>query len=1246
MARLTDPYAFSAEGLRLQWPEVLDRVLRRSQRLDGDWLDELHRLREELQEQRPVDIALRWMCSPALGVPPGPFTVWTRDGRDEPSEVDVRRSASRSGTVLRFHRVAAVVDVDFSVDDPSRPSALWGFRDVVRPAAAVAVVAGTASGPGRMRLRLRTSGATKVLLVNGSDAQVAVQWLQDVVDADDWQPVEVVGLPGAPEAYDPTPQGPVDGLVHPWDAAVSRVVRGGPPVGWWPVTEAARLAPRWERPDPAALVDEVGATLLTEIGALYVPGMLPPDQSALSLTRPVDGPPAPAGRPPRPTTASVPPLALLALAASTDPFLALATGFGSTYALEPGGHGQIAVGAADLLVTADYPETHRRQGPAQLAAFVPSPEGHAATAPVTSLSAVRAGLVGPAHVDAPWRESVRLTWDRREPTGIAGRPAGLAVARYDLGAGPEAEGLNPLRDSGGARPLVPSPLAPQGGPGHDRDVFVDGAAEIPLGSGGRSTGYAVAVQDVFGLWSPWEDTTYGGDEPAPPLPRVVSLRLEARWTGTASCPAELVAEVAVDWSERTPAALDLGYVVFPALTEVEPDPPASTPTELVSCSFSGGALADPTARVRIEHLDPSGVEHVPPGPDQGEQTRRYRLTVPVPVLDFGAAPRWRVHLWVRTTVSVSPGAPGPWSPRLGPPRELPARAEAASPVPVAPLPLPPPAGVPVGSTPDGDGRSHVRVRWLLPPGADVDRVVVWEASESAVRQTAARTTVPPAVPPPAQAPEGTPLHERLAQLRALYDALPAVQRRALWRRAVELPRHPRPIPPDADLALPRGSTDLHLFAVTTETSTGVASGLPETSDGVQFVTAPRLRQPAVPHMSVSAGAGGDITIGCSTTSRVPVSSFAVLATRSPTAARSADTMGPPVAILPAGPGQPVPAERRMFPDEQRYSADGLLPLPPSWDEHLVRVVALPVAEDPPRAVRGLRSPSSEAVTVLALPPGPPQLDGLVAELWGPASEGVVVRGWTDAPVRAGAFGEHRLSAVVTGAADLAVGPVAVTALPVPGDPAAPPAGAEAAAVAVRGRPADGRTPLALWFTRATPDDPCTVTVTVVDPKGRRTSRDVVVPGNAPASAPPTLEVLDVFSLRGRGLVVRLRTDAPVTAEPPGPATLSVTATTARLPWWRPPSPPPGRSAGQRASSSPGAGLRPLRDRKLSASFSLPDVPVTPRTRPFPRSTFALTRTSDESPHEYSLLVGLQSPVAISLTVALADASSTTVRVTG
>ncbi len=1242
MARLTDPYAFTAEGLRLQWPQIAVAMLRRSQHLDGPWLDDLHRIVEELVHRRPVDLALRWMCSHELGVPPGPFSVWIRDGGDKTVDVGASVSSRPAGLVLGLDRVAAIIDVDFQVNDETRPAALWAFRDAVRPQAAIAVTAGTPAGPGRMRLRLRTTGTTRVLLVNGSDPQVTVVSLQDVVDADDWQRIELVGLPdsGGLGAYDPTPQGPADALVDPVAAAVGRLQRGGPPVGWWPVTEAGRLAPPWEPPDAPRLVDEVRETLLPEIAALYDAGVSPPDQRAIAPVREIAGPPVPPGRAPRRTTAKVPPLSLLTLGASSDPFLALATGFGTAYAMEPVDEGQKSVGGADFLVTAYYPDTHRREGPAELAAFVPSPEGHSATAPVTTLQSARAGLVAPDPVDTPWRESVKLTWDRREATALAGRPAGLAVARYDLAAGAQVESLNPERDSGGYRPLVPMPQAPTGQPGHDRDVFVDGGAEIPMGSGGRSAGYAVAVEDVFGIWSPWEDTAYTGDEPAPPLPRVIALRLDSSYEGSPICPGRLVVDVATDWAERGPATLELGWVLFAAAAETDADPAGTAPATVRRYDFVGATLVDPTSQATIDHLDPGGASPVAPGLPQGEHTRRYRLTVPVPTLDFTSARRWRVHLWVRSTVRVAPGLPGPWSPRLGPPREAPARAEAASPVPATPLPIPLPPGVPVGSTPDGGGCSHVRVRWQLPPGGDVDRLVVWEASESAVRQTVAALTSAPAVPPPAQAPEGTPPHARLTQLRSMYDALPPTRRTALWRRLMEFDRHPSTIPADADVALPKGSTDLHLFAVTAETSTGVASSLPASSDGVQFFTAPRLRQPSQPRVTPTVAADGDVTLAVSATSRIAVASFAVLATRSPVAARTAETMGPPVATLAvvAAPTE-VPAGRRLFPDERLYRVTGVVTLPASWDEWYLRVVAVPVAGDPPMAVRGLRSPESEALSLLMPPSGPPLLDALVADTWGAGSDGVVVRASSDAPTRAPAFGAHRFSALVTGSASLAIDPVAVPELVVPADPSAPPVGADTGAVALRGERSGGRTPLVLWFRRAVAADPCTVTLRVVDPMGRLTSRDLVVPGVSPPGVTPTLEVLDLFALAGRGLVARLRSDAPVGADAPGPALLAVDAVTSALPWWRLPRPPFGRPEWLRRGDDGPLGRRPP---TVRVTFPLPDVPLVPERMPFVRSpAIALVRTTDASPYEYSLLVALRPPVEVALTMELADGSRAT-----
>ena len=158
------------------------------------------------------------------------------------------------------------------------------------------------------------------------------------------------------------------------------------------------------------------------------------------------------------------------------------------------------------------------------------------------------------------------------------------------------------------------------------------------------------------------------------------------------------------------------------------------------------------------------------------------------------------------------------------------------PGPAAPFPPPLPPGVPVGSTPDAQGHSHARVRWSIPGGADVATVVVWEALQTAIR--AAALLAP-------RAPDGQLPGWRLADLRTAYDGLTPARRRSAFRNYSSFPDISR----DTDLPLPKGSTDIHLFAVTTVTSTGVESPWPggtPAHEQLQAVMAPRLRSPAAP----------------------------------------------------------------------------------------------------------------------------------------------------------------------------------------------------------------------------------------------------------------------------------------------------------------------------------------------------------------------------------------------------------------
>jgi hypothetical protein len=288
-------------------------------------------------------------------------------------------------------------------------------------------------------------------------------------------------------------------------------------------------------------------------------------------------------------------------------------------------------------------------------------------APPTSLTSERVGIVAPELRDRPWRETVRVSWDRLPVTVALGRASGAVVARYDVPGSTQAVCLQEVRAAGDRRPLIPVPDGAEGTPGFARSAMVDAAAEIPIGSGGRRCGYAVAVQDVFGVWSRWEDVGYVGSEPRPPRPRVLALRVDTQYAGSSNVPAGLQVELSADWAERTPARLELQVVFYrmaaasdlppPGAVVVGPPPPGGFRRDVV-LPFTGDRLTGPSD-VGIEHLgelvEPGGTYDVlvAPGPAQGTQGRRYRVRVPV-TLDFGATRWWGVRVWVRSALAVGP----------------------------------------------------------------------------------------------------------------------------------------------------------------------------------------------------------------------------------------------------------------------------------------------------------------------------------------------------------------------------------------------------------------------------------------------------------------------------------------------------------------------------------------------------------------------------------------------------------------
>lgn len=1178
MARTSDYSRFRARAVQLPWATLAGRHRKLAARAERTEVDRGSALfDDELLRRRALDIHLSWACGPSLGAPRGPFTVWTRDPKDAPEPVEADVTSGPEPLVFWGGTEAGCIRVTCSPIEATQPVAVLALRSGDGTDSVVSAAAAQPTGPGPLTLTVRTPGATYARVVNGTGISVAIEPLEQVVAARGWQPLELVGLPvDQPDPgfdYDPVEQGPVTDPMPPRDAAVHRLKRGGPPIGWPPVTEAGRTAPPWQAPDPERLVEEVRRELFPELPPMYDRAVPEHQQFAVLGTRAVD-PPQQDGRVSSLSAeVAAGPWPMLMLPAQGDPFLNLACGFGASYSLEPMSEEQVAVGHCDFLVTAEYDRLASPvSGGAQMAAYAPAPEPHLVVPDPAGLTARLAGLVGPVTRDAPWRESVRLRWQRVAPSAGMSPVTEAALARYELGSTEPARSLLPTRDAGGDRPLLVGPDAPQGHPGHDRVALVDGGQDIPVGSAGRRVGYATAVSDVHGVWSDWQDVPWNGQEPAPQPPRLVSVALDTSYAGSPTCPARLRTEIAVEWAERTPTTVEVVALFFPMTTPTGTPPSGMSPDTAtppgcfrrdLGLAFAGDVPVP--SGCTVQALTADGTEVVPaPGPAQGDGGRRYALSADVPTLDFATTPRWGVQLWVRRRLLVG-ASPTVWSP----PPEHPARTSAASPVPVQPLPGPLPPGVPLGSTLDAQGCSHARVQWSLPSSTGVRTCVVWEVSETALRQRAGLT---------ARAPETDSPGERLAALRVAYDGMSPAQRRSAFRRLHELPGSDR----TTDVRLPKGSTDIHLFAVTTMTTSGVESPWP-TSPGaphthLQAVIAPRLRAPAPPVVRASIALDGTVTIRLAAASPIRIQAFRLHRTTSEHAARELASMGPPFAEL-AVPATSTPADTDPVLGLPVWTSTWTGTLPARWVPWLLRAVAVPVDTVPVKAERGVLSAASDVAELVVPPTGPPDLDPLVAEVWGGDHRGVVVRTATSAPPRLLPQGAHRLDADA-GAQQLAPVPleqVATTAL------TTPPAGAATEVVLEQGARTAGQTPLALWFTRPVAADPVAVSLRLADPLGRVTTRQVTVPGWLPPDPGVHVAIVDVRAVAGRGVVLSIDTDAPWKRLPP--YVLEIVARQRRI--VVPPVLPPG----------PGLPPRPFRGpvwpqpRTMSASFRLNEVPA-------------------------------------------------------
>lgn len=1176
--RVVDAGLFVAEGALVDWGRVIaaQRGFTRHSNRRG----------QRFESELGGELQLRWHVSEDAGVPRVPFTVWLRTGRDDPQRADVSSFTRGTDTILTWDRTQmATVVVTCEPVDPARPCALWGFRRAGGLTSAVAVST-VATGTGPHTLEIRAGSITYARLTNARARSVRVVAAADVVASDEWRPFEIVGLPYDADAWSSTnyegkEQGLVDAPTDPFDAAVQRLERAAPRAGWWPATESGHPVPPWDSPAPDQLVEEIRTALLAHVEHLFQPSQVPALQRDLRVAQVAD-PPTQDGRVAVVTTSRVtlPPFGALVVPATTDPLVSLGTGFGTGYGL--GGPDEIGP-HVDWMVTATYPEgISGRAGSEEYAWFVPWPDAVFHMTPPGSLSAARAGLTAPAVRGDPWRETVSLEWDALPRSMLFGRAVGAAALVFDPSTTVEATALLERHDSGGWRPLVPQPrLDPHG----DRVAVNDRARELPRDGSDLLSGYAVAQQDPFGVWSSWEDVFHSTAEPNQPIPVISEFTALSRYVGTANCPTDVVVVITIDWTSRAPAFVQVPLVMWSAAFVGAPDPAGLSPFGPVP---AGGRRVDLTMRfvgdvpdslvagLAIDCLAPDRDDVVAAGADQGLGSRRYRLSYSALTLDFGATAQWGLAAWARELVGGRP-AWGATSP-------LPSHTFSSSPVPIivpaVPLPI-----VPLGSLPDSEGRSHVALRLTGLPGAA--KLVVWSAGEVRVRDAADFGPIPP----------NLSLSERFVELKSAFTSLSSALKQEVFSRDEELDAGPAT---EHDVALARGSREITLFAVTAVTPANIESPWPTDIDQLQAAAAPTLVTPGIPELSaafVETPAGARIELSMATQSSLEVVAFEVHRTFIGEATVSSGTMGPPLPSVAAShvAGAQTPAG-------DRYEATVVDPSLGDWRAAYFRVVAVPTlgTSDRERGVVTRRSADSMVASLLLPPPDPPILEPVDVEQWGPTGTGVRIRVRTDAPV-----GRHPLGPfTLAGTASLTDGSPVVAVVEdiedVPGGSSTtPPTDAHLGGIS-RDATSGSQTVFAVWFQRSAITDEVHCRFTLTDPLGRRRDLDVVVPPGTVAP-PPTVRITSVVR-SGAAVVVLFDTDAPDASTPAGPYLLGV-----------------------RVSSM-------FRGGTASLQKPLADVPDAEDLGPNPTGKLVVARRRLGREVDYGALVRLRTPFHISISV--------------
>jgi hypothetical protein len=1120
--RIVNHTLFAVEAALIDWTRMI-----RQQGFDGFTEEDWRRLRYSKPR-----VHLRWALSGHAGLPTGPFTVWRRkaDEGDQPETMDYRIERYMPGNLSILTWYGPPLAVLRLRLDMNSNGALYAFNG---SPSTQNVVAHVDLQQGSVTAELRAQTMTSALIYGSFDiVEVAGIPAEQYGSAGEWEEQEIVGLPiddfGAWQAVGnhTDKQGLMAVLGDPVPAALARLDRGAPPVGW-PYFADGLPVPAWEMPDHGRLIEETQLELLSRLRDVML--LAPREQAAarieVAVPRPVNAAGQQMSGPD--STGLVSPFALAMGAASVDPFFSLALGMGT--ALDAGDDQMRRKQIYDYMITAPYARgLDGNSDPIELAALALDPQPPPMPPVPAAMQADRAGMQRPYASDDAWRTSVVASWSRLPPTGLF-RVASFAAARLPRTPPGPPVLLLEQRDSGGHRPIGGGAPAKDTPEGKEWVHASDGDLAIPSNPGSIQATYAAATQNIFGMWSRW--TTADHFAAQPPLDHVGILAATLRVVAPAQgwiCNGTLEIDLSWDWRLRTPQSFTVVGRLFAAPLRNSPPPDTTVPAGLarslggasaaVTISFNGNQATISEGSIRS--MKPDGSEFLA-GADTNMAVRRYRVTIPGFAIDFAATPHAGLGLWVRARERIAPYRDSPW-------QTNPALTYASDPVP----PVIERVVVPLASLPDAAGFCHHRVKWMPSPGAVAYNL--YASDESAIFDENGVDELGPSAT----------LEQRMILLRDTYLGNPS--RRTFTKIS------DRPIEGlSLDLKLPRGSTAIHLY-VALPVSAGGIEGLWPTHQGmfddtIDRVAAPRLLTPTPPTLEIrrvldetAVPPRERIRVELRSNPGARVMRYELFRTRVENASREVDTMGPPVAVIgsPTAVGWPadtVPDDRHEaetsyddhFEVDHLTSALGFDDPEGSWKRIWYRATAW---SHPDLYRGGLsdRSASSHAVSIVLPPADPPDLSSMAVDWPGGDVNAIQLKWTSSAPLRPTALGSHRLSVTIRKRND--PGQDALLSFSSPLDRV----GTSGAGVWRSGD--KGMITYYANAIRETPQDALTASVRLTDPLGRTSERFLDIAGGTPLVRP---DIFDVEVARRPIIGFSFRTSAPLAPTPQGPYRLEI-----------------------------------------------------------------------------------------------------------